>query len=246
MIRAILLQLYRIWAVGTFGIFMLVLTPMIVLSFVFGEKWGGKLAYKFLNFWAIGWATIAAIRYEIKGLENISPYQSYIFAANHNSFLDSPALVWAIPNDFRPLGKIEMSRVPIFGLMYRYVVIMIDRSNGRSRLASLVEMKRRLDGGTSILIFPEGTMNKTPEKTNLQPFQDGAFRLAIETQTPIAPIVVENSGKLLHPLEGLRVRRGTIKMTFLPPISTTNLDKKDTVVLKQQVYDLMKNYLDKK
>lgn len=240
MISSIFLSLYRVWAVGLFGVYIVVLSPLIVFSFVFGEKTGSRLAYFFLNVWAIGWATMSGIRYKVSGLEHFNHEDSYVFVANHNSFLDSPAMVWAIPNKFRPLGKIEITRVPIFGWMYRHVVILIDRSNGRSRLASVVEMKKRLQEGTSILIFAEGTMNKNPKETPLQVFQDGAFKIAIDTQTTIVPLLIEGSGELLHPLEGLRVRPGTIKLTFLPPIPVEGLQTSDTAKLKQQVFDLMR------
>ncbi len=243
MIRKLLLQLYRVWAIGTFGIFMLVLSPLIVLSFVFGEKYGGKLAYFFLNVWAIGWGPIAAVYYKVLGREHVKPNKSYIFVANHSSFLDSPAMVWAIPTQFRPLGKIEMSTVPVFGWMYRYVVIMVDRGKGKSRLASVAEVKRYLQQGVSVLIFAEGTMNKYPHLTRLQPFQDGAFRIAVETQTDIIPLVIQGSGKCLPPLDGLRVNPGTITLEFLPPISVQGLTSTDTAALKQQVFDLMDEHL---
>ncbi|MEL7002342.1 MAG: lysophospholipid acyltransferase family protein, partial [Bacteroidota bacterium] len=105
---------------------------------------------------------------------------------------------------------------------------------------SLKTLKKRIKSGISLLIFPEGTQNRTAQP--LQPFYDGAFRIAIETQTPVLPIVVVNAGKLMHP-SGLTVKPGKIKVVFGEPLSVENYRMDQVKELKQKTYDIMEKML---
>src|SRR5690606_10156480 len=111
----------------------------------------------------------------------------YIFVSNHISYLDSAVLVKAYRQPLRPLGKVEMSKIPVFGFIYRNAIVTVDRSNPDNRAASLRVLRSILSRGISVLVFPEGTFNDT--RRPLKDFYDGAFRLAIETQTPVKPVL---------------------------------------------------------
>lgn len=97
-------------------------------------------------------------------------------------------------------------------------------------------LKEILKMGISILIFPEGTQNRSKEI--LQPFYDGAFRIAIETGQPILPVVVINAGKLMPPSR-FHIEPGTISITVGKEIETSNLSMEDTKMLKEKVFDTM-------
>ncbi len=97
-------------------------------------------------------------------------------------------------------------------------------------------LKDILAKGISILIFPEGTQNRTDQR--LQPFYDGAFRIAIETKQPVMPMVVINAGKLMPP-NSIHIEPGTIKVIIGKEIRTEGLQMKDTSYLKEQVYKAM-------
>lgn len=128
-------------------------------------------------------------------------------------------------------------------MIYRRVVVLIDRKNKESRARSVEELKIELSRGQSILIFPEGTMNKT--EADLADFYDGAFRLAIETQTDIAPMVILNARKLLPRANPLNVKPGLITCVFDEPVEVAGLEAEDLEALKAKVrkrmVDLMKN-----
>ena len=123
--------------------------------------------------------------------------RQYIFVANHSSYMDIPCIVMCIHQPLRVLGKYEMVHYPVFGFIYRVAAILVDRSDAAHRARSVRALKAAIKRGISIFIFPEGTFNETDKP--LKEFYDGAFRTAIETQTPIKPILfVDNNERLSH------------------------------------------------
>ena len=137
--------------------------------------------------------------------------------------------------------KIEMLKAPIFGLIYRKVVVLIDRKSAESRAKCIQDLKIELAAGQSILIFPEGTMNRT--NNPLAHFYDGAFRLAIETQTPIVPLIVINARNLLSRNYPLDARPGPISVILADPIPVDGLVESDLPKLKEQVYRIMEELI---
>lgn len=136
------------------------------------------------------------------------------------------------------MAKKELLKIPVFGLIARGATIIVDRSDRESKQKSLERLKKILTDGISILLFAEGTQNRTKEM--LQPFKDGAFRLAIDTQMPLLPIVVIGAGKLMPP-GTINLRPGLIKIIVAPEISTDG--KSDASQLKQQTFDVMKGMI---
>lgn len=209
-------RLYFIYAITIFCLVMLLAFPFIIISFtILGEKNGGAVAFLFLKIWALSFG-LFGIFFKISGRENIKDLKAAIFVSNHSSFLDSPAISIGIPGQFRPLGKIEISKVPIFGAIYKRIVVLIDRSNPLSRAESIKKMSKLLSDGISVLIFPEGTMNRN--QNGMNPFFSGAFKLSIETGAPIVPMVIKNSNKLLPPTDFLNLNPGIIEICFSKPL----------------------------
>lgn len=235
--KKLLLKVYLVWCVVVFTTVMVLFLPFFMLPLVFGERSGGMIALAFIRAWAAIFSVLTQIRYKVIDRQKIDRKQTYIYVCNHNSYLDTPGMMLAIPGQFRPLGKVEMKKAPIFGWFYPYLVVMVDRSSPESRRRSIMEMKAKLRRGISIFIFPEGQMNRTSHP--LTDFYDGAFRIAIETQTPIMPMVMRNSRRLM-PRDRFEIRPGTITTLFLDPVSTAGLTMADVPALKQQVYEKMK------
>lgn len=118
-----------------------------------------------------------------------------MFISNHTSLLDVPACALVTPGTFRYLAKEELTKVPLFGYIIRKLYLSVNRKDEESRARSMNNMLASLKDGISIFIFPEGTRNKTDQP--LAKFYDGAFRLSLETNTPLVPMTILNSKKLL-------------------------------------------------
>jgi 1-acyl-sn-glycerol-3-phosphate acyltransferase len=218
---------------------MIIFLPGMVLPFFFGEK-AGRVGYAFLWIWSWVFSQLTFIRYEFYGRENFRKGYSYIYVSNHTSFLDLPGIRMIIPGQFRPLAKKELKRIPIFGWIAQAATIIVDRSSPESRKKSIDRLKKALKQGISILIFAEGTQNRTKEI--LQPFHDGAFRIAVDTQQAILPMVVIGAGKLMPP-GTIRIRPGKIRIYVGEEIQTAGLGVKDVTALKQQTFEVMKEMI---
>ena len=228
--------LFKIWFLYSSVIFfscMFVFLPLSALALVLGEKYGRFLSCFFLRSWGFLFSMVIGIIYKVRGRDNIKENLPAVFISNHRSFLDTPAAYMAINTRFMPLGKIEMQKVPFFGWFYPKVVVVVNRASLESRKKSMLLMKKRLNEGTSIFIFPEGSMNRSDKV--LTDFYDGAFQLAIEAQVPIIPMAISNSADLLPPYK-TNVYPGVARIEILKPVLTENLKRQDIDELKNKVY----------
>jgi len=145
-----------------------------------------------------------------------------------------------IPGEKKPLAKKELLKIPVFGWIARSAAVIVDRSSGESRKKSMDKLKKILSEGTSILLFAEGTQNRTTEP--LQPFKDGAFRIAIDTQQPILPMVVVGAGPLMPP-GTIRMKPGKVKVIVGKEIPTKGLTPEDQQALKHRTFESMKQLI---
>ena len=218
---------------------MIILLPGMVIPFFFGPRFG-IIGYAFIWVWSWIFSMLTFIRYKFYGRENFRKGTSYIYVSNHTSFLDLPGLRMLIPGQFRPLAKKELKKIPVFGWIAQTATIIVDRSSPESRKKSIDRLKIALKQGISILIFAEGTQNRSKEI--LQPFHDGAFRIAVDTQQPILPMVVVGAGKLMPP-GTINLKPGTIRIFVGKEIDTTGLTAANVPVLKQKTFDAMKEMI---
>ena len=121
--------------------------------------------------------------------------------------------------------------------MYRHVVILVDRNSNESRQKSMLDMKRNMESGISVLVFPEGTMNKSKEL--LQSFKNGAFTLAIETQKPIIPMIMLNARNCFPREPMFALQPGIIDIHFLTAIETLGSTRSDLENIKSDVFNKM-------
>ena len=218
-----------------FTVFMILLLPGIVIPYLIGGK-ASRIGGKFLWLWSWIFSMLTFIRYDFYGRQYFRKGQSYIYVSNHTSFLDIPGLWMIIPGEKKPLAKKELLKIPVFGWIARSAAVIVDRSSGESRKKSMDKLKKILSEGTSILLFAEGTQNRTKEV--LQPFKDGAFRIAIDTQQPILPMVVVGAGPLMPP-GTIRMKPGRVKVIVGDEIRTTGLTTDDQAALKKKTFEVM-------
>ena len=235
-IRAILSKLYIVWVLFVFTFFMILYLPGILIPFLIGEKYG-TISYQFLKLWSWTFSKLNFIPYKIEGRENIHRGQAYVYVSNHGSYLDIPGVCLTVPTQIRPLAKKELRKIPVFGWIASNASIIVDRSSHSSRTKSMDHLKAVLRRGISILIFPEGTQNRSADL--LQPFYDGAFRIAIETQQPMLPMVIVGAGQLMPPKK-FTIKPGTIRIKVMPEIPTTGLQLSDVPELKKRVEGIMR------
>lgn len=229
--------LYCIYAVLLFIALMLIVFPFAILSTFFGRISGGNMLYRLCMVWADLWFPLIGIWHKNIYEQPLRKGASYVFVTNHTSYLDAAIIPKAVRQPVRPLGKVEMSKVPFFGVIYKNVIVTVDRSSAANRAKSVRILRSVIQKGISIFFFPEGTFNETGKP--LKSFYDGAFRIAIETGTPIRPILYLDAYDRFHPHHIFSLTPGRNRAVFLQEIPTENLTNKDVAQLKQQVYDLM-------
>jgi 1-acyl-sn-glycerol-3-phosphate acyltransferase len=157
--------------------------------------------------------------------------------SNHLSFLDAAIIVKTFRKPVRPLGKKEIAAIPVFGFIYRNAIVTVDRDSAADRMKSVRKLKAVLGKGISVLIFPEGTFNETGRP--LKPFYDGAFRIAIETQTNVRPVLFLDAYSRMPYGKLFTLTPGISRSVFLPEIDVQGLTTDDIDALKQKVYTIM-------
>ena len=208
--------IYTLYSGLVFIVLMLIFGLFIVLPLLVSQK-GGRISFIFIRLWASIWSFLSGIRYEIHGREFIDIKQPYIYIFNHRSFIDAPIIPIAIQQEVRAIGKKELSKIPIFGFITSRVAVWVDRKDTESRKASVERLLDILKKGISIVVAPEGTRNKTDQ--TLLPFQKGAFRIAVETGTPIMPMAVIGADKIMKRGSFL-LNPGKVKIYFSSPIDS--------------------------
>ena len=177
--------------------------PLIVLSTLFAAvftivcfPWkNGKVPRAVQVFWSRSVLRLLLLPIKVTGRENVDPKQSYVFVANHQSFLDVFAVYGWLPNNFKWLMKKEIRRVPFVGTACAVAGhIFVDRSNPRAALQSMEKVKKELVDGISTVIFPEGTRTKTGE---IGRFKQGAFKIAMDMELPVVPITLNGFYKAM-------------------------------------------------
>lgn len=232
---------YCCYAFLIFVLLMFITFPFVMLSLLFGKLTGGNIIYQLCRLWGNAWYLLIGIRHKEIYEHPHDRSRQYIFVANHISYMDIPPIVMIAHQPVRVLGKYEMVKVPVFGWIYRAAVILVDRRSPDTRSRSVRALKSALKHHISIFIFPEGTFNET--RNPLKQFYDGAFRIAIETQTPIKPVLFVDTLDRMHHRSLFELTPGMNRVVYLEEISVEGLILKDIPALKNKVYDMMEEGL---
>jgi 1-acyl-sn-glycerol-3-phosphate acyltransferase len=236
-LKNILGRIFAFWALVVFaGSLLIVFIPIWITGF-WSEPKKTIYVFRIFKIWMTFFFVFSGVKRVIRGRNNFKKGEAYIVVCNHNSFMYVTLTSHGIPGPNKTIAKIEMSRIPVFGMIYTRGSVLVDRKSEESRRASYNKMKEVLEMGLHMCIYPEGTRNKTSEP--LQRFHDGAFKLAAETGKSIIPSVIFNTTKVLPPHKTFFFWPHKVEMHFLPPVTVSG---KTTQQVKEEVFSIMKNF----
>lgn len=238
--KDVLKALFAIYfAISTF-IGFIVLYPFFAL-FLSNKKWygAGHITRKVWGWWLFITGGLVVKQVEEKPVNWDRPY---VVTSNHTSYLDIPTLAVKLPMFINFMAKIELANIPVFGIFFRTIDIAVDRKNVRHSVWAFQQAKEQiLNDRRSIVIFPEGTIPNSVPKMGR--FKEGAFRLAIETQTPVLPVTIVGNWIALPDKGKIRFRPARILQYVHAPIETTGLTLDDVDALKQKVFNIIESKL---
>ena len=239
MMRKLLQPFYTAYVVLSFVAGLLLLFPLFLLVSIPNNSWSRRTIWRIIRPWSQIWLWLIGMPLRIQGPK--PPAKRYVIVANHISYMDTVVIFSAIPAYFRALGKAEMAKVPLLGFIYKQIVILVKRDSAHNRSRSMRLMWRTARYESSVLVFPEGTFNETPAP--LKDFYDGAFRLAINAQTPIFPMIFPDTVNRWHYSHWWKVWPGRNRAVYLDPVPVDGLTLADVPMLKEKVHKLMEEAL---
>ena len=244
MLKAIQLgarYLWRVWFYILVALPILVFAPALIL-FTLSERTYPQFFWLARNVWAsfilYGMGCPPQIRYD----QQLKRGRSYMLVANHTSMLDIMLMLRASPRPFVFVGKKELVRLPVFGFFYKRVSILVDREDPRSRSGVYRRAKKRLEGGLSICIFPEGGV--PDEEVLLDRFKDGAFKLAIAHELPLVPMTFYDCKKRF-PFRFNAGAPGRLRVRVHPFIETAGRKEANASALRDQTRAFLLESLEK-
>jgi 1-acyl-sn-glycerol-3-phosphate acyltransferase len=170
-------------------------------------------------------------KFRTSGVKVADPRHPYVVVSNHESFVDM-LLISHLPWEMKWLSKESILKIPVVGQLMRMAGdIKLVRGDKSSIVKAMAECSRVLDNGVSVMLFPEGTRTRDG---SLGEFKDGAFRLAIEHQVPILPLVVDGTRTALH-ADGWLMNVTDAEVRVLEPIPTTGMTSADIGTLRDRV-----------
>lgn len=240
--RNVLKFCFSIYGFTIFLLLMFILLPLFIWAFLKKPIKGGNLIFKISRFWADAFFLFTGIRHSNIYEEVYDKNEEYIFVSNHISYLDIPMMMKVIRGqNIRILGKAEMNKIPVFGSIYKRGTVSVDRGSPEARSKSVQHLIDFVHKKISVFICPEGTFNTTHRP--LKSFYDGAFRIAIETQKPILPILFLDTYDRLNYKSIFSLNPGKCRGVFLAQTSTDGLTMNDLSFLKEKIFKQMEEAL---
>lgn len=217
-------RLHYWWSLFVAAMLLLFLGPPVLLvAWLTGKH---DLVYPWALFGARNWLRLSGVKVQVSGREYLQPDQTYVFIANHRSYLDTATLFVYTGRRLGLLAKKELLGVPILGVGMGFVNVMaIDRSNSERARETVEAATERIRSGISFGVFAEGTRALPGQYL---PFKKGAFYMAAQAGVPIVPVAIKNSDYLMGKGTG-EAHSGTIEMIMLPPVPTTGCSTDEDV-----------------
>ena len=227
----------RFWTLIVF--LTIVLGAVATVGGIFDRS--GNFSHRIAQHWSRLICRLNGINVKIIGLENICTDNAQVFIANHQSYFDIFALSGYIPVQIRWMAKSILFQIPLFGLAMKSAgYISVNRENRKKAYESFLKAIEKLNTGSSVVIFPEGTRsldNKVAE------FKKGGHLLAMRSQKPLVPVTIIGTGKIIRKGSGV-IHPGPVKIIISPAIEATNFSSKEGETALNTIRDIIcKNYL---
>lgn len=230
---------WAVYGILAFGIQLLLWIPVMLVSFLLlGRRaeramiWIGHHMIAPLTLFLVG------VRRTQHGREMLAGKGPFVIVSNHRSFLDILINAASFPDIYKFLSKKEMTKIPVWGFVVGRLCILVDRKSPESRAASMERMREALQAGYSILLYPEGSRNRT--HAPLGDYFDGAFRLAAETGFPLAIMTLNDPRRCNDPRKGLHLQPGHVDVHWDLILET---DGRPLAELKAETRALMTQHL---
>lgn len=164
---------------------------------------------------------LTGVELDVRNADRLWSHRPAVFVVNHQSALDVLVMGSLLKEDFTVVAKKEARHDPRAMLGSLLIApAFVDRGDSAQARETLDALVDRIRGGTSLLIFPEGTRSSTPV---LGPFRKGAFHLAVQSGVPIVPVVLRNTGELMWRRSKV-VNSGVVDVCVLEPETDWTLD----------------------
>lgn len=182
--------------------------------------------------WAQFVCNVTGTKVVVNGMENLPKESAVVFIANHQGYMDIPAIYASIPKFISFVSKKEIGSIPLIGDWMRFLhCTLMDRKSPRSAIKAIHDAADNVKKGYSQVIFPEGTRSKGGLHRE---FKAGSFKLAFLSESPIVPLTIQGSYKVFE--EKRTVSKGnTIYITVHEPIETKNLSREQESLLPQKI-----------
>jgi 1-acyl-sn-glycerol-3-phosphate acyltransferase len=236
-IKNILGAIWAVWGLITFTVTLLIVILPICITYLIKEPAGTEAFRKISKIWMSFYLFLIGCPLKVKGKEHFEKGKTYIVACNHNSLMDVPVTTPFVPGANKTIAKKSFAKIPVFGWVYTRGSVLVDRDSDESRKRSFEEMKETLAMGLHMVIYPEGTRNRTNDP--LKKFHEGAFRLSVSSGKEIIPAVVFNTRKVLPVNKAFHLWPHKLEMHFLQPVAPSELNGKE---LKEKVFKIMWDY----
>jgi 1-acyl-sn-glycerol-3-phosphate acyltransferase len=208
----------------------------LVITFVDST---GRLPNKVARLWGRLLLRVSGVRLTVEGLEKIDPRGSYVFVANHRSYMDTPVVLSSVPVEFRFFAKKGLFAIPFLGThLKRAGHLPVVRGDARASVKSMTNGARLIqERKVSVLLFPEGGRSKGP----MREFKEGAAYIAIKAGVPAVPLGISGTRNVL-PIGSSYVRSGRVVLRVGDPVQTTGMKLRDrpklTELLERKVAEL--------
>ena len=239
--------LYRIYQICIAAPLLVMITLATAIVTIIGCMIGNGRFWGFYPaaVWSWLFCRILLLPVEVTGRENIDKDTSYVFVANHQGSFDIFLIFGFLRHQFRWMMKKSLEKIPFVGAACKAAKhIFVDQSSPTAIKETLDDARHILQGGISVVVFPEGTRTKTGKMGR---FRKGGFLLADHLQLPIVPITLDGPFDVLPRTKGINfIHRHKLRMTIHKPIYPQEPGRNDVQEMSDLAYKEIHSHLPEK